>query len=75
MIRTMLACATMSAFIVATLPDAAIAADMPATYKPIKAKKAVGTRAAKKAPNTIRSDNFYCRMRFGYAYPAPIACW
>lgn len=74
MIRTMLACAAVGAFVIATLPKSAVAADMPATYKPIKAKKAVGKKAFTKAQKKSPYHLFSCEFHRRAAYAPPREC-
>ncbi len=74
MIRTMLACAAVGAFVVAAAPNAAIAADMPASYKPTKAKKVVGNKAASNAQKKSRYYSFSCEMYRRAAYAPPAHC-
>ena len=74
MIRTMLACAAVGAFVIATVPNAAIAADMPASYKPTKAKKVVGKKAASNAQKKSRYYPLSCEMHRRAAYATPAYC-
>ncbi|MFN3892781.1 MAG: hypothetical protein ACK4MV_20480 [Beijerinckiaceae bacterium] len=58
MIRMTLAIAALGAFVASSGPGAAVAADMPASYKSAKAKKASAKKTASNKQNKVSYDSY-----------------